>query len=126
MFYGTASANADGGPARRADHHLRKLYTNTLFRSGRHRRRCCRRADLTSSDRPVPSLKGMALALLIGMRSAVLRARAHADLPAHARSRRKFLRFFPKGFHDQKYWAWERGYKWAAHERWLELLPKSK
>jgi hypothetical protein len=40
------------------------------------------------------------------------------------RCRRKFLRFFPKGFRDEKYWAWERGYKWAAHERWDELLPK--
>ena len=38
--------------------------------------------------------------------------------------RRKFLRFFPKGFADEKYWHWERGYKWRAHERWLELLSK--
>jgi hypothetical protein len=34
-----------------------------------------------------------------------------------AASRRKFLRFFPKGFYDEKYIAWERGYKWQAHER---------
>jgi hypothetical protein len=60
------------------------------------------------------------------MRSAAVSARAHVDLPERIRSRRKFLRFFPKGFYDQKYWAWERGYKWTAHERWLELLPKSK
>jgi hypothetical protein len=32
--------------------------------------------------------------------------------------RRKFLRFFPKGFQDPKYVDWERAYKWAAHERW--------
>src|SRR3954464_1992901 len=38
--------------------------------------------------------------------------------------RRKFLRFFPRGFHDEKYWAWERGYKWAAHEKWAESLSK--
>ena len=38
--------------------------------------------------------------------------------------RRKFLRFFPKGFADEKYWHWERGYKWHAHERWLKLLPR--
>jgi len=39
--------------------------------------------------------------------------------------RRKFLRFFRKGFHDDKYVDWERGYKWAAHERWQEMLgPK--
>jgi hypothetical protein len=36
--------------------------------------------------------------------------------------RRKFLRFFPKGFHDDKYIDWERGYKWEAHERWREML----
>lgn len=40
-------------------------------------------------------------------------------------SRRKFLRFFPKGFRDETYFAWERGYKWRAHERWNELLGKS-
>ena len=39
--------------------------------------------------------------------------------------RRKFLRFFPKGFYDDKYVEWERGYKWEAHERWVETLgPK--
>ena len=36
--------------------------------------------------------------------------------------RRKFLRFFPKGFYDGKYVDWERGYKWEAHERWRESL----
>ena len=39
--------------------------------------------------------------------------------------RRKFLKHFPRGFHDQKYWAWERGYKWAAHEKWVDYLPKA-
>src|SRR5688500_2739273 len=38
------------------------------------------------------------------------------------RCRRKFLRFFPKGFYDDKYVDWERGYKWEAHERWKEAL----
>jgi len=38
------------------------------------------------------------------------------------RCRRKFLRFFPKGFQDPKYLAWERGYKWEAHEMWEEVL----
>ena len=38
--------------------------------------------------------------------------------------RRKFLKFFPKGFYDQKYIDWERGYKWEAHERWLEVLGR--
>jgi hypothetical protein len=35
-----------------------------------------------------------------------------------AKCRRKFLRFFRKGFYDPKYVDWERGYKWEAHERW--------
>jgi hypothetical protein len=38
------------------------------------------------------------------------------------RCRRKFLRFFPKGFEDQKYVDWERGYKWSAHEQWEQEL----
>mgnify|MGYP000206245770 CR=1 FL=1 len=40
------------------------------------------------------------------------------------RCREKFLRFFPKGFEDQKYLAWERGYKWQAHERWNVQLNR--
>ena len=39
-------------------------------------------------------------------------------------ARRKFLRFFRKGFADQKYVDWERGYKAEAHERWREVLNK--
>jgi len=39
-------------------------------------------------------------------------------------ARRKFLRFFRKGFADQKYVDWERGYKAEAHERWQEVLNK--
>ena len=38
--------------------------------------------------------------------------------------RRKFLRFFPRGFADPKYYDWERGYKWEAHLRWEEILSK--
>jgi hypothetical protein len=36
--------------------------------------------------------------------------------------RQKFLRFFPKGFKDEKYYNWERGYKWEAHQEWQNLL----
>ncbi|MFN2637122.1 MAG: hypothetical protein ABR585_08855 [Gemmatimonadaceae bacterium] len=36
--------------------------------------------------------------------------------------RRKFLRFFRKGFYDDKYVDWERGYKWEAHQRWQATL----
>jgi hypothetical protein len=38
------------------------------------------------------------------------------------RCRRKFLRFFPGGFRDEKYLSWERDYKWESHERWEEAL----
>jgi hypothetical protein len=41
-----------------------------------------------------------------------------------AKCRRKFLRFFPKGFYDDKYIDWERGYKWDAHTRWEETLGR--
>jgi hypothetical protein len=34
------------------------------------------------------------------------------------------LKFFPDGFHDPTYVAWERDYKWRAHQRWeAELGP---
>ena len=39
--------------------------------------------------------------------------------------RRKFLRFFPGGFQDEKYIAWERGYKWQAHGKWNEMLNQA-
>ena len=39
--------------------------------------------------------------------------------------RRKFLRFFPKGFADEKYFSWERGYKLKAHEKWQEILNRA-
>jgi hypothetical protein len=38
------------------------------------------------------------------------------------RCRRKFLRFFRKGFRDETYLAWERDYKWETHQRWEEAL----
>jgi len=39
--------------------------------------------------------------------------------------RKKFLRYFPKGFQDAKYIDWERDYKWTAHEQWNEALNKN-
>lgn len=41
-----------------------------------------------------------------------------------ARCRKKFLRFFPAGFRDETYIDWERGYKWTAHEQWMEQLGR--
>lgn len=38
------------------------------------------------------------------------------------RCRRKFLRFFPKGFGDETYLSWEREYKWETHKRWEAAL----
>ena len=36
--------------------------------------------------------------------------------------KKKFLHYFPGGFQDPKYIAWERGYKWEAHTAWLDKL----
>ena len=41
------------------------------------------------------------------------------------RGRAKFVHYFPKGFRDSLYEDWERGYKWAAHERWTETLDQA-
>ena len=49
-------------------------------------------------------------------------ARGPAANPAAQRAKRKFLRFFPGGFRDETYVDWERGYKCAAHERWVDVL----
>ena len=55
-------------------------------------------------------------------------ARAAARLIEHsrevARCRRKFLRFFPGGFHDETYLDWERDYKWETHLRWEAALNR--
>lgn len=40
------------------------------------------------------------------------------------RARRKFLRYFRKGFFDETYLDWERGYKCETHERWEEALNR--
>ena len=43
---------------------------------------------------------------------------------AAERCSRKFLRFFPSGFQDEKYFNWERGYKWSAHLQWQQVLNR--
>jgi hypothetical protein len=40
------------------------------------------------------------------------------------RCRRRFLRFFPRGFADERYLAWERDYKAEAHTRWIAALSR--
>src|ERR1041385_8362138 len=42
-----------------------------------------------------------------------------------ARCKRKFLRFFPKGFRDETYLDWERGYKIGAHREWQSVLDRT-
>jgi hypothetical protein len=39
--------------------------------------------------------------------------------------RRRFLHFFPRGFRDSTYLAWERDYKAEAHLRWDAELSRS-
>ena len=43
---------------------------------------------------------------------------------AALRCRKKFLRFFRRGFHDETYIDWERDYKWQAHLQWEEVLDR--
>lgn len=52
------------------------------------------------------------------------KARSHKwpKSPGAERARRKFLRFFPKGFYDETYLDWEREYKWEAHRQWENVL----
>jgi hypothetical protein len=60
---------------------------------------------------------------------ATIPARSHRTVKAPAkgakRAREKFLRFFPKGFRDDTFLDWERGYKWEAHQRWEAVLNRS-
>ena len=43
---------------------------------------------------------------------------------ALARHRKRFLRFFPRAFKDQRYIDWEVTYKMTAHNLWVELLKE--
>ncbi len=44
--------------------------------------------------------------------------------PSAAKLRKKFLKFFPGGYYDETYIAWERDYKWNAHIAWEASLNK--
>ena len=46
------------------------------------------------------------------------------DLGKSLRCRRRFLKVFPGGFHDETYLDWERDYKWEAHKRWEASLGR--
>lgn len=58
--------------------------------------------------------------------AALKRSAQHESTAGALRCRRKFLRFFPEGFQDETYIAWERDYKWKAHEQWNEMLDRAK
>jgi hypothetical protein len=45
--------------------------------------------------------------------------------PGAGRCRRKFLHFFPEGFRDETYLAWERDYKANAHREWNRVLNQA-
>ena len=56
------------------------------------------------------------------------RPRPHSvydSLPGARECRRKFLHFFPGGFQDETYLAWERDYKWQAHIEWQTQLHQN-
>lgn len=52
------------------------------------------------------------------------RASQSISSPGASRCRRKFLQYFPDGFRDEKYSAWERDYKEQAHRSWNEVLDR--
>src|SRR5687767_3595559 len=56
----------------------------------------------------------------------MVKAKTERDkrVAAALRCERKFLRFFPRGFRDETYIAWERDYKWQAHLQWEEMLNR--
>ena len=66
----------------------------------------------------------MATANRISRKRAPIAHKPASGLPGAAKCRRKFLRFFPEGFHDETYLDWERNYKWEAHERWEATLGR--
>ena len=62
--------------------------------------------------------------VMVGQRS--VSSKTQRKRPTGAlKSRRKFLYYFPGGFHDETYIDWERNYKWKAHQQWEELLNQN-
>src|SRR5436190_14536344 len=73
-----------------------------------------------STSRPTP--RGQALRI----RGDALSRSSPARLSSRImRCRRKFLHAFPGGFRDETYLAWERDYKWDAHQRWEQVLNRA-
>jgi hypothetical protein len=57
--------------------------------------------------------------------SSVVRALRRSPADPAQKCRKVFLRFFPHGFQDEKYFAWERGYKLEAHQEWQKQLARA-
>ena len=74
---------------------------------------------MSGKSSPAKTLTTGSLALI---HNQSVRALHSVESPRVARSRRKFLRFFPGRFRDPTYLDWELNYKWNAHQRWNELL----
>src|SRR4029077_17919071 len=62
--------------------------------------------------------------LRVTSRARDYRTRSAVILSSAQRCRGAFLREFSEGFRDATYVAWERGYKWEAHERWQGALNR--
>jgi hypothetical protein len=62
--------------------------------------------------------------MIIGHHDAHAPRKAGSSAPKEApkKPRRKFLTYYPKGFRDPSYLELERGYKEAAHVKWLDRL----
>jgi len=57
-----------------------------------------------------------------GVNTTTLRRRPPASAQGPLRCRRRFLAIFPRGFRDDEYVEFERGYKEAAGEEWRDQL----
>ena len=73
------------------------------------------------SVRRVPSVSCRAPMSSLG---AIHATRDGVRTPAAERCRRRFLRFFPNGFNDETYLAWERNYKAEAAGTWRSMLAR--
>ena len=75
-----------------------------------------------SKQRRIHEMRASNLALAQPRRREVHREQL---TPQARRCRRKFLRFFPGGFKDETYLAWERDYKWNAKREWDRMLNQA-
>lgn len=85
---------------------------------------CCSRGFAAASTRP--AARFLLRSGGVATEAAYLKEPARRRSPSGGnRCRRKFLRFFPRGFRDETYLAWERNYKWDAHRRFADVLGPS-